>query len=387
MFKHIGKYLLAGLIFFTSSFPAYAVLPNIFATQPSGNVAASLLDQNYTFLENQGVQGLTTSGSSNAYVATPADAWTVGYSSYVARALTVIPNFTNSAASTVNVSGLGTASIYKNIAGTATALSSGDIKQGIPAILICDGTGFLLANPSGSSGGVTSVTNSDGSLTVSPTTGAVVASCTTATSSQLGCVKPDGTIITNTAGAITVAKGSSSGYGVVEVDNTTITASSGVISAVTGLPAAVTGSLAGVTSKVFTVDFTTYAAYSLMIAEAYDSGGGGVVVDVSTDGGSTYVTAVRLNKKMITTVTNLTTSEGTLTNSATTPFSMSGMLIQTSTGGRSALKGTSGEPSSAAYVLNVDYPTAAAINRVRITDGASINFTAGNVILQPISKR
>lgn len=54
----------------------------------------------------------------------------------------------------------------------------------------------------------------------------------TATTSQPGVVEPDGTIITvSAAGAITVAKGSSSAFGVVEVDNTTISASSGVISA------------------------------------------------------------------------------------------------------------------------------------------------------------
>lgn len=53
-----------------------------------------------------------------------------------------------------------------------------------------------------------------------------------ATSSVLGGVKPDGTIITNSAGAITVAKASSTAFGVVEVDNTSITSASGVISAV-----------------------------------------------------------------------------------------------------------------------------------------------------------
>ena len=55
-----------------------------------------------------------------------------------------------------------------------------------------------------------------------------------ATSAALGVVKPDGTIITVSSGAITVAEGSSSEFGVVKVDNTTITASSGVISAVSG---------------------------------------------------------------------------------------------------------------------------------------------------------
>ena len=54
------------------------VLPNIFATQPTGNVQASLLDVNFTTLESQGVQGLSTTGSSNAYIATPADAWVTG---------------------------------------------------------------------------------------------------------------------------------------------------------------------------------------------------------------------------------------------------------------------------------------------------------------------
>lgn len=147
MFKRIGHIFLAAALLIASSFPANAVLPNIFATQPSGNVAASLLDQNFTFVENQGVQGLTTTGSSNAYVATPADAWVTGYSSYVGRALTVKPNFTNTAAATINVSGLGAASIYKNVGGVATALASGDMVSAIPAVLVCDGTGFLLANP------------------------------------------------------------------------------------------------------------------------------------------------------------------------------------------------------------------------------------------------
>jgi hypothetical protein len=127
--------------------PAQAVLPNIFATTPAGNVAASTLDQNFTFLESQGVQAVTTTGSSNAYIAAPSDAWTGSYSSYTGRALTIKPNFTNTGAATLNVSGLGNASFYKNIGGVSTALASGDIVSGIPAIVISDGTNFLLTNP------------------------------------------------------------------------------------------------------------------------------------------------------------------------------------------------------------------------------------------------
>lgn len=62
----------------------------------------------------------------------------------------------------------------------------------------------------------------------------VAADLPLATSSTVGVVKPDGTIITVSAGAITVPKASNSVFGVVEVDNTTITASAGVISAVAG---------------------------------------------------------------------------------------------------------------------------------------------------------
>lgn len=54
-----------------------------------------------------------------------------------------------------------------------------------------------------------------------------------ATSSVVGAVSPDGTIITvSGAGAITVAKASSSAFGVVKVDGTTIVSAAGIISAV-----------------------------------------------------------------------------------------------------------------------------------------------------------
>lgn len=135
------------ILIFALCSSAQAVLPNIFATQPTGNVPASYLDANFTFLESQGVQGITTTGSSNAYIATPADAWTPGYSSFIARALTIMPNFTNTSSATINVSSLGNASIYKNVGGVSTSLSAGDMTSGIPAVIVCDGTNFLLTNP------------------------------------------------------------------------------------------------------------------------------------------------------------------------------------------------------------------------------------------------
>lgn len=168
-------------------------LPFIFATQPAGNVPASDLDTNFTFLESQGVQGLTTTGSSNAYVATPADAWLTGYNQYVARALTILPSFTNPGAATLNVSSLGAASIYKNVAGVQTALANGDIKQSIPAILICDGTGFLLANPTSSP--VTFTSNSYQNTVSSP------AGTTSATAVMMGLA---GAITPETTGTVMI---------------------------------------------------------------------------------------------------------------------------------------------------------------------------------------
>jgi len=91
------------------------------------------------------------------------------------------------------------------------------------------------------SGTVTSITAGTG------LTGGVITTSGTialgiATTSVRGGVIPDGTIITvDGTGHITVPVGSSGAKGVVEVDNTTITAASGVISAATA-----TGSVKGI---------------------------------------------------------------------------------------------------------------------------------------------
>lgn len=103
------------------------------------------------------------------------------------------------------------------VTGVAPIASSGGAT---PAISIAAATSAALGavKPDG-----TVITVSAGAITVPD-----------ATSAALGVVQPDGTIITVSSGAITVAKATSSAFGVVEVDGTTITASGGVISAVGG---------------------------------------------------------------------------------------------------------------------------------------------------------
>jgi hypothetical protein len=112
------------------------------------------------------------------------------------------------------------------------------------------GTGVLTISPNG-----LNIDASASSLAVNQNQGLYIATdganyftsrgdAPIATSSVLGLVKPDGTIITVAAGAITVPKASSSTFGVVEVDGTTITAASGVISAIgTGGTVTHTGAL------------------------------------------------------------------------------------------------------------------------------------------------
>lgn len=122
-------------------------LPFIFNTTPAGDVVAIELDANFAFLESQGLQSVVSTGSANSYVASPADAWSTGYSNYTGRALCIVPNFTNTGVSNLNVSSLGSADVYKNIGGVATELSAGDMVANIPAFIICDGANFFLTNP------------------------------------------------------------------------------------------------------------------------------------------------------------------------------------------------------------------------------------------------
>jgi hypothetical protein len=120
-------------------------------------------------------------------------------------------------------------------------------------------------------GVVSSVGNyaADSTLTITgtgagPWTGAVTIKCTVGTTSQIGCLEPDGTIITDTAGVITVPKATSGAFGVVEPDGTIITVTGGAITvsqATTGAFGVVkVGTNLGVTGGVISVATATSAA-------------------------------------------------------------------------------------------------------------------------------
>lgn len=95
--------------------------------------------------------------------------------------------------------------------------------------IITDSAGAITVSVASSS--VLGVIKGDGAtLTIS---GPGVASCTTGTTSQLGCLKPDGTIITDTAGVITVPEATSSVFGVIKGDGSTLPITAGVMACAT----------------------------------------------------------------------------------------------------------------------------------------------------------
>lgn len=83
----------------------------------------------------------TSTGSSNAYVMTPA---TAPPTLVAGMGVVMTPNFTNTAAATLNISGLGAKSI-KRISGVD--VTSGEIVSGQPIFMLYDGTQFVIPFP------------------------------------------------------------------------------------------------------------------------------------------------------------------------------------------------------------------------------------------------
>ena len=153
------KRLLAVILAFSVNAYGAAVIPNIFATQPSGNVPASYLDVDFALISNYNTFSnyLVDSGAANAYVVT----FPAGTTGSLAAGLLI--NFKagadNTGASTLAANGM----TAKNITNyDATALAAGQIKAGAIVSVIYDGTQFKLA---GQPGGVSLVAITDDTTT------------------------------------------------------------------------------------------------------------------------------------------------------------------------------------------------------------------------------
>lgn len=118
-----------------------ATQANTDAGTQTGSTGADLAVTPNTLRARLVNSGVVDTGSANAYVITPSPPITA-YAAYQQFSFKAIN--ANTAASTLNVSGLGTQSIKKN--GT-TALVAGDIPAGSLVLVEYDGTNFQLLNP------------------------------------------------------------------------------------------------------------------------------------------------------------------------------------------------------------------------------------------------
>jgi len=172
-------------------------------------------------------------------------------------------------------------------------------------------------------------------------------------------------------------------------------ASGASLVAIDPYPAAVTGvHAANVTT--FTVDFTTYSSYDIIV-EGEDGGNSSnyVTVDVSSNGGSSYASATRTGASIDSGGPSAQfegprpTLNGELA-SFDQKVTLVGTLIQYSATGETVLKYTAqSEGNSASYATTngvTRYGTSAAVNRVALRTSSGTPG-GGNVILQPKSKR
>lgn len=127
-------------------------------TLPFSNVedainGAAALSTDQTDIQNRALTPWVTSGTGNAYTATPDPALT-GYGTFLA--LRIRFNRANTGAATLNVNGLGDRNITKiDRTGTPAALVSGDIQPGDTRDLTFDGTQFVITGgvSTGANGG------------------------------------------------------------------------------------------------------------------------------------------------------------------------------------------------------------------------------------------
>lgn len=113
---------------------------------------------------------VTTTGSSNAYVYTPSN--TSFPTQYVTGEIyTFKANFTNTAATTVNINSLGAKNIYQQTAAGPAALSGGEIVSGQMVQVLYDGTQMQMVSPSGNTvpGGSTAWTPGYTGFSANPT--------------------------------------------------------------------------------------------------------------------------------------------------------------------------------------------------------------------------
>ena len=145
----------------------------------SGSAAPSSIDDSGRCFQGAAARewqnrsfSVTSSGSSNAYVV----AYTVAPAALRSgQVYSFITNFANTDTATVNINSLGAKTIKKDVAGTLTALASGDMGSGQFVMLAYNGTDMIWVNWQGAAGyaaGGTDVAITDGGTGQSTATAA-----------------------------------------------------------------------------------------------------------------------------------------------------------------------------------------------------------------------
>ena len=112
------------------------------STGPASGAGRAVWELEATSL-NAGFGG-TSGGAANVQTLTPA----VAMASLIAgRKISFIAGFTNTAALTMNVSGLGAANVFKKSQSGPVACNGGEVVAGVAFTLIYDGTQWQLENP------------------------------------------------------------------------------------------------------------------------------------------------------------------------------------------------------------------------------------------------
>jgi hypothetical protein len=175
----------------------------------------------------------TSTGSANAQVLTPAPA----IPSYSAGlALSFVAGYTNTGATTVNVSGLGLKNIYKDGPTGPIALTGGEIVVGNLLSMRYDGTQFQLTATELGTAALANASSNTG--TVAAVSGATTIGKLAAFSNTAGTIQ-NGPAVSSSSGTVSAVSGSGSiGVGnIAQFSDTAGTVSDSGISALSGNPA------------------------------------------------------------------------------------------------------------------------------------------------------
>lgn len=138
---------------------------------------------------------------------------------------------------------------------------------------------------------------------------------------------------------------------------------------------------------VFTVDFTTYSAYWINFNDVSSAAAANILIDASSNGGSSYATTTYQTKRVATaTVTSQTTHIAAITTGTDTAIGTV-LCWQDSASGTIKFSSNINVPAQTTLQFGVSTgATSAAVNRLRLSLSAS-SFDAGSISVYPIAKR